>query len=289
MLSRRFWLAVALLCAAAFLLLDGVSAQQAPSASGARTLLLPRRIVSGERATLAVLDANGRLTPGVTVNFSNGDRLTTNATGRALFVAPLNPGVVFAFIEGRPGRVPTAVLSPAEGATSSIEVTSAPRAASISDRIELTGHGFCGDADANQVTIGGKAALVLASSPSSLVVLPPSDLEPGSAAVEVACAKRSAPIFNITFVALRLEADSSPLAPGEHRVLTVHARGTTAKVGLEARNLAPDITELTGGNPLRLSTSGGAENFVRFEITGRKRGTFLISIRLLSPVGPPRP
>jgi hypothetical protein len=288
MLSRRFWFAVALPCAAAFLLLNGVSAQQGPPASGARTLLLPRRIVSGERATLAVLDANGRLTPGVTVNFSNGDRLTTDTTGRALFVAPLNPGVVFASIEGRPGRVPTAVVPPAEGAASSIEVSSAPRAASISDRIELTGHGFCGDADTNQVRIGGKAALVLASSPGSLVVLPPSDLEPGPAAVEVACAKRSAPIFNITFVALRLEADSSPLAPGEHRVLTVHVRGTTAKVGLEARNLAPDIAELSGGNPLHLSTSGGAENFVKFEITGRKRGSFLISIRLLSPVGPPR-
>jgi hypothetical protein len=289
MLPRRFWFTVALLCAAAFLLLDGVPAQQAPPASSARTLLLPRRIVSGERATLAVLDANGRLTPGVTINFSNGDRLTTDTTGRALFVAPLNPGVVFASIEGRPGRVPTAVLSPAEGAASSIGVSSAPRATSIGDRIELVGRGFCGDADANQVRIGGRAALVLASSPNSLVVLPPSDLEPGPAAVEVACAKRRVPTFTISFVALQLEADSSPLAPGEHRALTVHARGTVAKVGLEARNLAPDIAELTGGNPLRLSTSGGAENSVRFEITGRKRGSFLISIRLLSPAGPPLP
>ena len=62
--------------------------QPAPSPAGARILLLPRRIVSGERATLAVLDVNGRLTPGVTVNFSNGDRVTTDQTGRGLFVAP---------------------------------------------------------------------------------------------------------------------------------------------------------------------------------------------------------
>ncbi len=77
--------------------------QSAPAASGARILLLPRRIVSGERATLAVLDISGRLTPGVTVNFSNGDRLTTDETGRALFAAPLNPGVIFASIAGRRG------------------------------------------------------------------------------------------------------------------------------------------------------------------------------------------
>jgi hypothetical protein len=269
--------------------LGAVLAQQAPPASGARILLLPRRIVSGERATLAVLDANGRLTPGVKVNFSNGDRLTTDITGRSLFVAPLTPGVIFASIEGRPGRVPTAVLSAEEGASPSIEVSSAPRFAAVSDRFEFAGHGFCGDADANQVMIGGKAALVLASSPSALIVLPSGDLEPGPAAVEISCAKRSSPAFTIALVSLQLEANSSPLAPAEHRKLTVHVHGTTSKVALEARNLAPDVAQITGGNPVRFSTSGGKENFAQFEITGRKRGSFLISIRLLSPPGPPRP
>jgi hypothetical protein len=252
-------------------------------------LLLPRRIVSGERATLAVLDANGRLTPGVKVNFSNGDRLSTDTTGRSLFVAPLALGVIFASIEGRPGRMPTAVISAEEGASPSIEVSSAPRFASVSDRFELAGRGFCGDADANQVMIGGKAALVLASSPGSVIVLPSSDLEPGPASVEISCAKRSSTSFTITLVSLQLEANSSPLAPAEHRKLTVHVHGTTSKVALEARNLAPDVAQITGGNPFRFSTSGGKENFAQFEITGRKRGSFQISIRLLSPAGPPRP
>src|SRR5437868_15421968 len=92
-------------CLAAGSFVVALAAQQAPltppSPAAARILLLPRRIVSGERATLAVLDVNGRLTPGVAVNFSNGDRLTTDATGRALFVAPLNPGVIFASKIGR--------------------------------------------------------------------------------------------------------------------------------------------------------------------------------------------
>ncbi|HME12004.1 MAG TPA: hypothetical protein VKF79_04045, partial [Candidatus Acidoferrum sp.] len=80
------------------------AAPAAPPASGARILLLPRQLVAGERATLAVLDVNGRLTPGVSVTFSNGDRLKTDTTGRALFVAPLKPGVLFGSIEGRAGR-----------------------------------------------------------------------------------------------------------------------------------------------------------------------------------------
>jgi len=259
-----------------------------PKASGARILLLPRRIVSGERATLAVLDVNGRLTPGVTVNFSNGDRLTTDATGRALFVAPLNAGVIFGSIAGRMGRVTTAIVSPSEAASASMEVSSVPRVASLSDRFEILGRGFCGDADANQVSIAGQPAIVLASSPAALMVLPPTELQPGAAAVEVTCAKRQSPPFSVTFVGLELEADSSVLRPGEHRVLTVRARGTTAKVALEARNLAPDIAELSGGNPVRASSSGDAENLAKFEVVGRKNGSFLIAIRLVPSLGLPQ-
>src|SRR5580704_10854130 len=59
------------------------AAPAAPSASGARILLLPRKIGSGEHATLAVLVVNGRLSPGFRVNFSDGDRMTTDTTGRA--------------------------------------------------------------------------------------------------------------------------------------------------------------------------------------------------------------
>src|SRR4029077_2197432 len=191
--------------------------QPLPPASGARMLLLPRRIVSGERATLAVLDVNGRLTPGVTVNFSNGDRLTTDATGRALFVAPLNPGVIFGSIAGRTERVATAILSPGEAAAAEIQVSSAPQVASLTDRFEFFGRSFCGDADANRVTIAGQPAIVLASSPTSLVVLPPQDLQPGPATVEVSCAKRRSQPFSITLVGLELEASSLPLKTGEHR------------------------------------------------------------------------
>src|SRR4029077_8632349 len=103
-------------------------------------------------------DVNGRLTPGVTVNFSNGDRYITDATGRALFVAPLNAGVIFGSIEGRGGRVAMAILSPTEASSASLEVSSVPRVASLTDRFEILGKGFCGDADANQVTVGEQAA-----------------------------------------------------------------------------------------------------------------------------------
>jgi hypothetical protein len=254
----------------------------APTAG--RILLLPRQIVSGEHATLAVLDVNGKLTPGVDVTFSNGDRLKTDATGRALFVAPLTPGVIFGSIPGRAGRVTSVVISPKEADTSGLAVTSVPRVASITDRFDVYGHGFCGDADANQVSIGGQRALVLASSPLSLVVLPPLDSEPGATSVAISCGKRTGAPFPITFVELALEADASPLAHAEHRALRVTVRGSSAKLMLEARNLAPEVADLAGGNPAKQLTSGGADNAAKFEVVGKQKGSFLISIRLLSPL-----
>jgi hypothetical protein len=275
------------LSAAFFALFFSASAQKPPPSSAGRILLLPRTIVSGDRATLAVLDGNGRLTPGAAIAFSNGDRLTTDATGRALFVAPLTSGVIYGSLVGHEGRVPVTIRPPSETASSTIQVESIPKIASITDRFEIAGQGFCGDADANQITISGAPAFVLASSPTSLVLLPPEDLQPGRASVDISCAKRNGPPLEVVFVVLTLEADSSPLAPGVLRRLSVHVRGTTSKVTLEAKNLAPDIAELVGGNPLKASSSGGVENFAHFEVVGRKRGSFLVSIRLLNSA--PRP
>ncbi len=247
---------------------------------------MPRRMISGERATLAVLDVNGRLTPGATIQFSNGDKVTTDTTGRALFVAPLNPGALYASIVGRPGRVATAIL-PARDAESAAKVELAPRIASVVDRFELAGSGFCGDADKNEVTVGGQPALVLASSPNALTVLPPLDSPVGVTEISVACGKQEPARFKLVFVALKLDADSSPLQPRQKRTLRVSITGTLEKVQLEARNLAPDIAELAGGNPARVFSTGGAENSAELQVTGKQRGNFLISIRLVPAMAKP--
>jgi hypothetical protein len=118
-----------------------------------------------------------------------------------------------------------------------------------------------------------------------LTVLPPPDLEPGRAQIEVSCAKHPASRFSITFLDLSLHTDSSPLARGEHRTLAVNVHGTTAQVTLEAHNLSPKVAELAGGTSVRASTSGGPENAAHFELIGRERGNFQISVRLL-PTAP---
>ncbi len=242
--------------------------------------LVPRKMISGDRTTLAVLDVNGRLTPGVTIAFSNGDHVTTNATGRGVFVAPLTPGVLYATIRGRQGRVQTLVIA-ASAEASTPAVVQAPHFASLSDRFELQGHGFCGDADKNIVQVNGEAALVMAASSESLTILPPENLEAGPADVSVACNKGPSSAARVVFLSLSLEADTSPMQPGQKRTLTVRIAGTRDKVTLEAHNLAPEIAELAGGNTTKAISSGGAENVATFPLTGKQRGNILVSIRLI--------
>jgi hypothetical protein len=217
------------------------------------------------------------------VAFSNGDHVTTNSTGRATFVAPLTAGVLYASIQGRSGRVETEVVA-ASADKGPARVDRAPHFASLSDRFELQGHGFCGDADKNVVQINGRPALVLASSSESLAVLPPADLDAGPAEVSVSCNKAGAGWAKIVFLELGLEADRSALKPGEKRTLFVRISGTTERVALEARNLAPAVAELAGGNPARATSSGGQQNTAAFPLTGRQRGNILVSIRLLPGV-----
>jgi len=264
-------------------------AQQAPAPSGARILLMPRKLVTGERATLAVLDVAGRLTPDVKIVFSDSETVTTDTTGRALFVAPLNPGIIQASIQGRAGSVSSTILAPADVPSATQAVTLAPHVASLTDRLELAGHGFCGEADSDHVSIAGFPGLVLASSPASLVVLPPADLNPGPAQIKVSCGDKAAEPFTVVFVRLELEASEAPLAPGERRTLLVRVRGSTAKINLEARNLSPDVSELVGGVTVRTTSTGGADNSAKFELAGKTHGSFTVSIRLMAPLSTPRP
>ena len=57
-----------------------------------RTVILPPQLTAAARATLAVLDSAGRLVPAVDVQLSDGKNVTTDGTGRAVFVAPATAG-----------------------------------------------------------------------------------------------------------------------------------------------------------------------------------------------------
>ncbi|HEY7680058.1 MAG TPA: hypothetical protein VIC04_06015, partial [Terriglobia bacterium] len=72
------------------LLLPAVSALA--QAGTPAVIVLPQKVVAGEKASLAILDASGALVPGAQVDFEGGERITTDATGRATFAVPALPG-----------------------------------------------------------------------------------------------------------------------------------------------------------------------------------------------------
>ena len=67
---------------------------------------------------------------------------------------------------------------------------------------------------------------------------------------------------------------------------SLHACRSTLE---DPTNMAPGIAELTGGNPARMSSSGGADNTAQFSMIGKQHGSFVVSIRLLPTQSAPRP
>src|SRR5712692_2234473 len=105
--SRHLILAVAL--ALGLAVAPAAVAQNTPGAA----IVLPGKLVAGERATLAVLDAEGRLAPEAEVEFGGGTRLSTDATGRLTFPVPNVPGILRVSLHGQAANASATVLAPA--------------------------------------------------------------------------------------------------------------------------------------------------------------------------------
>jgi len=140
--------------------------------------VLPQKVVAGAAATLAVLDSAGRMLPDAVVELSGGQKVTTDATGRALFTVPGEPGVLTARIPGHDASASAPIMKSAdpepqtsvESPSAVVRVLAVPHFISLHDRFAVEGAGFRGEADANRVFLSDQACLVLASSPVTLVV-----------------------------------------------------------------------------------------------------------------------
>jgi hypothetical protein len=259
------------------------ASQDAPPAQAPRaaSIVLPPRLLPGELSTLAVLDSEGRLVSGAVVEFSADERVATDATGRATFVAPLTAGVLIARLLERAATASSTVLAPQPLPTEGLQVTDYPRVISITDRFTIEGFGFRGRADANHVTLGDHAAAVLAASPVALVVLPAYASGIGSVPLQVEVAGKSSGALRVTLVLLRVQGPTYQLLQGQQTKLSVQVRGSQERLAIEARNLSPKVVDFPGGNVQRVVSSGGAENFAEIEIAGLTAGDYSVSVRLV--------
>ncbi len=232
-------------------------------------------------ATLAVFGPQGKLAPDVPVDLSDGERVTTDRTGRAHFTAPATTTFLLARAED---ATAAALIDPATGA-SEVKAVSLLPVVSLHENVWLCGPGLQGDARADNVTINGHAALVLAASPECMVVLPPPVTTPGAASISV-----SAPGVHwaaaTTLVSLDFESPRRALQPDQKGRLTIRVHGSAAKLNLVAENTSPDVLRFIRGDVQQVRTSGGANNSAWIEVQAIRSGDFSFRARIISAPSP---
>jgi len=251
------------------------------SSSAGASIVLPQKLVAGQPATLAVLDQAGSLTQGAAVEFTGGERVTTDATGRATFTAPATAGVLLARLPGLSVSASTTVVASPQGSPDGVQVFEYPRVISVADRFAVGGSGFSGEADGNQALLGDQPALVLAASPVELVLLPGPRAAEGPTQLLIEVGGHNLGPVPVTLVSLELSATKKQLAPREKGKLTVRVRGSEQRLLIEARNLTPEVVKLPRGNLQRVTSSGGANNTAEIEMQGLRVGDFSLSARLV--------
>ena len=254
-------------------------AQTVPSATWYVTIVLPPKLVAGRPATLAILGADGRLAPNVTVTIGEGQNLKTDATGRAFFTAPATPGVLFAEASGASAVALVDETASPNAQAAKEDLAMAP-VISLRDRFPICGGGFRGDADANRVTMNGDRALIVAASPECLVVLPSPRAVPGAAKITVDSSGTQWSATT-TLVALQFEAPQTAPVPGHRSELTVHVEGSDAPLDLTIQNETPGVLEFLKGDTQEVRTTGGSRNISQVQISAVRSGDYSFSARLI--------
>ncbi|HKW87412.1 MAG TPA: IPT/TIG domain-containing protein [Candidatus Acidoferrales bacterium] len=236
---------------------------------------MPIQIAAGLPATLGVIAPNGHVEADVKILLSDGETVATDESGRAHFLAPASPGIFFARIQG------TEICAAAEVRKmddAKLNVGGVTRPVALNGQIELRGSGFEGDADKNEVIIGAGRALVLAASPSSLIVLPPPDSQPGTTELDVNVGGEHA-ATQITLV----RVDVAPLAvpPDKKRKLSIRVAGTAEPVNFRIHNIQPDVVQILGKDDALLQTKGGSDNSVEIHVKGLRAGEFSFAVQLV--------
>ena len=252
--------------------------QPNPSTTWTVTLVLPPRVMAAHPATLAAFGVDGKLAAGVTVTLSDGQTLTTDRTGRALFTAPAAGDYLLA--KGA-GASAAALIDPAAGSSEPLETT-LPPVISLRDRFWICTAGLRGDADSNSVRLNGEPALVIAASPECLVALPGSKALPGPAAISVDAPGAHA-AARATLVALEFAAPQPPLAPGKKSRLEVRVRGSDQKLALVVDNVTPGVLKFMRGDSQQVLTRGGPQNAASLDVQALRAGDFSFRARLIPP------
>ena len=264
-------IAISFLCRSAAARVPALQAQAQPNpyTTWTVTIVLPPKLMAGHPATLAVFGVDRKLAAGVTVTLGDGQMVTTDRTGRALFTVPASGDYLLA--KGSGASV-AALVDPAAGA-SEPKKTSLPSIVSIRDGFWICSAGLRGDADADSVRINNEPALVLAASPECLVALPSQKAAPGPAKISVEAPEMQA-TATTTLVALDFDAPQPALTPEQKSRLDVRVRGSDQKIGIVVENETPGVLRFVRGDTQELFTRGGPENGASLEVQAIRSGDY---------------
>jgi len=266
-------------------------------------------MIAGEAATLAVVNSAGRMASGAVVELSTGQKITTDATGRALFMAPSEPGAMTAKLFGQETMAASTVVAapslpahdPAGGDATQLnqqhysgglqvepvpDEISYPKFLTLHDRFAIEATGLNGRADGNRVLLEGQPCLVMASSPVSLVVLPGLHVPIGPIGLKITVGGNDVGPLPVSVVLLEFSGPSETPNAGSQSSLVLHARGTTEPLSVEVRNGSPGVIQFPHGTVQRLMTSGGEENMAPVDLKFLTAGNYTVTARLLP--GEPR-
>ena len=203
-------------------------------------------------------------------------RVTTDRTGRALFVVPASGS---ALIAKASGVTEVAMIDAPRLMTAPASTASVTPVAGLHDPFAFCAVGLSGDADANLVKINGEFALVLAASPECLVALAPPKAEPGPAKVSVEVSPTQTTLMistsgSLILVSLEFAPPTPPLQPGKKSRLAVNVRGSDQSLRFVVENESPGVLAFTRGDTQELRTTGGAHNSAEFEVQATRSGDF---------------
>ncbi len=246
-----------------------------------QTIVLPLELVAGRPATLAVLAADGHVAPGVKVVLSSGEVLTTDESGRAHFLVPLETGMMLARIPGTEVREAADVL-PKGSVAGVLQSARIPPVVSLENYFAIDGQVFEGDADRNRIQLGGRNVLVLASSPLQLIVMPPGNAPPGPAPLVILGGAMEIKTKTTLVDIVPSNPSGAEVRRGKKAAVTVRARGTSEVLELEIRNLSPQVARFLHGDEERVRTTGGADNVAVVQLKGISAGPFSYAVSLES-------
>ena len=272
--------AIAVFIASASLLLSYGTAMRAQSTAATTwtvSIVLPPKLVAGQPATLAVLGVDGRLADGITVDVGKGQRVKTDKSGRAFFMAPADISVLIASASG--GSATALIDAPAQG-TGEHAAGVAPVVSQL-DRFSICGGGFRGDVDANRVSINGDRAFVLAASPECIVVLASPRALPGPAKIliETPGAQWTE---TTTLASLHFDPPLPPLVPEKRSKLALHVQGSDQALRVWVENQTPGVLRFLRGDRQEVLTSGGPQNSAEIDVQAVATGDFLFHGRILA-------